>query len=277
MKKNRFFKPDEVIFCPTSKCNLKCVHCTTARSIQNLTISASLKFLHDCKKNGIKTIDFSGGEPFLMPKYLISVIRKAAGLNMIFDHIMTNGVWYGSTVQLRSILEKIRGAGFTGDICISIDHFHKQNINKLVNFIKTAYESFGRNDIISISYVLGSKDRQTEKKLTKIAVLLNGKIHNFGKANSYMKSDKFFIRMYKISLSAVGSAEHLKNHWDGRWFKEDYCKGPGNALFVFSNGDVSSCCGYANDEKGLIIGNIYRDRVKTMIDNANLSVYISTI
>ena len=67
-------------------------------------------------------------------------------------------------------------------------------------------------------------------------------------------------------LATVERAESLPgDSWDGRWFAEDYCEGPGQALIVNPRGEVKPCCGFASDLDQLTIGNIYRDTVAEII------------
>jgi len=44
-------------------------------------------------------------------------------------------------------------------------------------------------------------------------------------------------------LAPVERAEKLSGAWDGTWFTEDYCEGPGQALIVNPRGEVKPCCG----------------------------------
>ena len=69
-------------------------------------------------------------------------------------------------------------------------------------------------------------------------------------------------------LAPVERAERLTGAWDGEWFAEDYCEGPGQALIVTPRGEVKPCCGFASDLDQLTIGNIYKDTVKTIIRQA---------
>ena len=64
-------------------------------------------------------------------------------------------------------------------------------------------------------------------------------------------------------LAPVERAERFTGGWDGTWFEEDYCEGPGQALIVTPKGEVKPCCGFASDLDQLTIGNIYRDNVPT--------------
>ena len=62
-------------------------------------------------------------------------------------------------------------------------------------------------------------------------------------------------------LAPVERAEKLDGAWDGAWFEEDYCEGPGQALIVNPKGEVKPCCGFASDLDQLTIGNIHSDTV----------------
>ena len=53
-------------------------------------------------------------------------------------------------------------------------------------------------------------------------------------------------------LAPVERAEKFAGGWDGEWFKEDYCEGPGQALIVTPKGEVKPCCGFASDLDQLI-------------------------
>ncbi|MDD5436531.1 MAG: SPASM domain-containing protein, partial [Candidatus Omnitrophica bacterium] len=49
---------------------------------------------------------------------------------------------------------------------------------------------------------------------------------------------------------------------------EDRCRGPGNLFFVEPSGEVKPCCGYASESPALSIGNIKRDPVSRIVENA---------
>jgi hypothetical protein len=78
-------------------------------------------------------------------------------------------------------------------------------------------------------------------------------------------------------LAPVERAERFTGGWDGVWFEEDYCEGPGQALIVTPKGEVKPCCGFASDLDQLTIGNIYRDSVKTIVRRAQRHPYVGKI
>ena len=52
-----------------------------------------------------------------------------------------------------------------------------------------------------------------------------------------------------------------------KWFKDDYCQGPGNIFYVHTNGKIAPCCGFANEEPALFIGSIC-DSYEKLMQNA---------
>ena len=270
------FSPDEILFSPTTNCNLICPHCDIKRSNDVLSVKVAKKFLIDCKKNGINRIGFTGGEPFLSGNFLYSIIKFAVKKGFLFARIITNGVWYKDEGDLNGRLKKLFNSGYDGSICVSVDAYHRQNLKKVVGFIKTAQSIWRRPDLISIVYVTG-QDRATESKLQRLAGLLKGRLSGFSSRHPHIRTSGIFIKIDKIVLSPIGKAEKLKDPWDGKWFKEDYCKGPGNLFFVEPSGEVKPCCGYASELSSLSIGNIKRNTASEIIKNVHKNRIVCAI
>lgn len=225
-------------------------------------------------------VGFTGGEPFLAPKFLAALTRRAVRRRLVFDRIMTNGVWWPDRKSLEKTLLALRDAGYDGAICVSVDAFHRQDLRKTAEFIRTAVGVWRRPDVVSAAYVGGARSRATKEKLKKLAGLLGGRLKMAPAGHGghgFIKGESAFIRISRIELSPVGKASRLKSPWDGAWFKEDYCRGPGNALFVQPDGSVKPCCGYANGQGRLTIGDIRRDSARRIIKNIGKNPFVSTI
>lgn len=271
------FRPEEILFSPTTQCNLKCGHCDVRRSKDYLPVRHAIRFLKDSRRHGIKHIGFTGGEPFLRLPFLCAVTESAIDAGMFFDRIMTNGAWFRNNSELASSLLKLHDSGYDGSISVSVDAFHGQDLKKVASFIRKAARIWRQKDIITITYVGGSREADTKNILKRLARLLNGRLSGFPAHNPFIKNSYLFIKIYRIDLSPVGKASCLKDPWDGKWFGEDHCKGPGNVFFVLPNGDVKPCCGYATDNKVLTIGNIKRDTVKNILTNIEHNRFIRTV
>lgn len=255
--------PEEVLFSPTTDCNLSCAHCDIPRSKKVLSADLAQKFLVDCKKLRVRKVGFTGGEPFLASDFLYAIVKRAVKEDMLFDKIMTNGVWYKDENDLKGSLTRLCAAGYDGSICVGVDAFHNQNLKKIATFIEMALSVWRRPDLVSIVCTTGAQDRQTKKMLEHLSRLL--------------KARPIFIKIFKTELAPVGTANKLKNPWGREWFKEDYCKGPGNVFFVMPDGSVKPCCGFATDSDELTIGNIKYDSAKDIIKNARANRFVSTI
>lgn len=273
------FRPEEVLFSPTTDCNLACPHCSVAapRSKKILPEKIAERFLSQCASIGIRRVGFTGGEPFLAMGFLNSMVKAAVREDLLFGRIMTNGVWWPGAHVLKDCLTVLRDSGYDGSICVSVDALHAQDPGKVARFIRTASEVWRSPDIVSLACVSGFRDRQTAAMLRALERILKVKVAKSPAGRPYMKSRSLFIKIYDIGLAPTGRASGLKDPWDGRWFREDYCKGPGNVFLVMPDGDVKPCCGYASDEGALTIGNIRRASAPEIVNGFRRNRFASTV
>ncbi len=277
--RRRTFRPDYLSFAGTYQCNLSCPHCSVPIEwTDRLDIAAAVRFLEQAHAAGIRRLGFTGGEPFLYPEFLITLTRRAAALGFTLDKLMTNGVWYRDRPHLEQTLQELRDAGFTGKIGLSVDKFHGIRTEGLAEFCRAARRIFARDTIISISYASSDPHRGLEP-VRRLAVALGGVVEWSPLLHRYLLvCDELTMPLCWNHLALVERAEQLPgNPWDGTWFVEDYCEGPGQALVVTPRGDVKPCCGFASDLDQLTIGNIYRDDVRTIIRRARRHPVVGTI
>jgi len=277
--KRRTFRPDYLSFAPTYQCNLACPHCCVPIEwTDQLDVTAALRFLEQCPSEGIRRLGFTGGEPFLCPDFLITITRRAAKLGFRFDKLMTNGVWFEEEQHLRRVLTQLRDAGYHGKIGLSVDKFHGVHTEKLAQFCRIVRDVFASDTILSLSYASRSPDTGLEP-IQRLARALNAVVEYSPVLGRYLLvSDTLTMTLCWNHLAPVERAENLPGQpWDGKWFIEDYCEGPGQALIVNPRGDVKPCCGFASDLDQLTIGNIYRDDVRTIIRRARRHPVVGTI
>lgn len=231
--KGKAFLPEEIIFSVTQACNLKCGHCYVSKNPIKLDIEKSKKFLSSCINTSINKIGFSGGEPFLNMDFLCQISKYAVENDFLFDHITTNGDWWIDEADLQINLQKLYDSGYDGKFCLSWDIFHGQNSDRMKIFIKTVQNLFGE-DSINIQYVSGKNE--------------NSELIN------YIQKEFPNITVYNMPQCFEANDE---NAWKSKkWFKEDYCSGPGHIFFVHANGNIATCCGFANENPKLVIGNL---------------------
>jgi hypothetical protein len=277
-RRARTFRPDYLSFAGTYQCNLTCPHCCVPIEWPDrLDVGVALRFLEDAHAYGIRNLGFTGGEPFLYPEFVLTVCRRAAALGFRFDKIMTNGVWFRDVPHLEGTLTGLAEAGFTGKLGLSVDKFHGKHPEALVDFCRTARRIFGRDNILSLSYASRQRD-QGLKPVRVLAEALGAVIEWSEVLRRYLLvGPEWTMTLNWNHLAPVERAERLTGGWDGAWFVEDYCEGPGQALIVNPRGEVKPCCGFASDLDQLTIGNIHVDTVARIVRRARRHPYVGKV
>ncbi len=279
-QRTRTFRPNYLSFAGTYQCNLSCPHCCVPIEwTDRLDIPTAIRFLEESHAAGIEILGFTGGEPFLYPEFVSALTRRAAELGFRFDKIMSNGVWFSDESHLESVLTSLHEAGFSGKLGLSVDKFHGLEIGKLATFARVARRIFNRDTIVSLNYASRAPDVGLEP-IRRLAAELDAVVEWSDWLNHYLLvSDELTMTLNWNHLATVERAEHLghTNPWDGTWFEEDFCEGPGQALIVNPRGEVKPCCGFASDLDQLTIGSIFTDSVETIIRRAREHPYVGTI
>ena len=278
-RRTRTFRPNYLMLSPVYQCNLACPHCCVPIEWPDrLDIAAATRFLEQARAFGIETLGFTGGEPFLYPEFLHAVCRRADELGFQFDKIMTNGVWYRNEAHLEAILGELAASGFSGKLGLSVDKFHgTQHTERLAVFCRTARRVFARDTIVSLNYASRAPDLGLEP-VRDLAAALDGVMDFSPVLRRYLLvTPELTMTLNWNHLAPVERAERFTGGWDGVWFEEDYCEGPGQALIVTPKGEVKPCCGFASDLDQLTIGNIYRDSVTTIIRRARRHPYVGKV
>jgi len=270
---------------PTQECNLRCAHCFVPKNARKLNLKKSLDFLQDAALDGISRIGFSGGEPFLALDFVCEIIRKTVETGAFFDRLMTNAVAFNDTSLMKNALEKIFDAGFDGIFGISFDAFHAQKIEKIAAFIKDVERIWQeRNHISIICTKKASIDDKTISMLKELAGSLDLNVEydehtafpSFlvykDKLETFM-NDGFEFDVIPIeTIDFIAEKADAEEAWQSEtWFSEDYCSGPGHVYYIHADGNVAVCCGYANECRSLIIGNINSMSYYQIRENAEKS------
>jgi hypothetical protein len=242
-----------------------------------LDIPTALRFLEGAHAYGIGILGFTGGEPFLYPEFVHTLCRRAAKLGFKFDKIVTNGVWYRDPSHLDHTLGELADSGFTGKLGLSVDKFHGIQTEALARFCRAARRVFGQDNIVSLSYASRSPNQGLEP-VRALARALEGIIEWSELLGRFLLVTPDMTMVLNWNhLAPVERAEQLPGGWDGTWFEEDYCEGPGQALIVTPKGEVKPCCGFASDLDQLTIGNIYTDSVATIVRRARRHPYVGRV
>lgn len=277
-RRTHTFRPNYLSFAGTYQCNLNCPHCCVPIEwTDRLDISVALRFLEDAHAYGIGILGFTGGEPFLYPEFMHTVCRRAAKLGFRFDKIITNGVWFKDNTHLQSVLRDLADTGFSGKLGLSVDKFHGLRTEDLAAFCRAARRIFDRDNIVSLSYASQSRDQGLEP-VYRLAQELDAVVEWSDLLGRYLLvGPDCTMALNWNHLAPVERAEGLTGGWDGEWFAEDYCEGPGQALIVNPRGEVKPCCGFASDLDQLTIGNIHTDTVAQIIRRARKHPYVGKV
>jgi hypothetical protein len=264
--------------CPGYQCNLSCPHCCVPIEwTDRLDLGAALRFLEDARSEGVRTLGLTGGEPFLYVEFVQALCRRAVELGYRFDRIMTNGVWHEDAAQLEAALAPLAALGYSGKLGLSVDKFHGVHTAKAAEFCRTAARIFRRDNIISLNYASRGPALGLEP-VRALAAELGAVVEWSDTLKRYLLvSQDLTMTLNWNHLAPVERAERLAGAWDGQWFEEDYCEGPGQALIVTPRGDVKPCCGFASDLDQLTIGNIYRDSVADVIRRGREHPYVGKV
>lgn len=252
------FHCDEIIFSVTTKCNLKCPHCFVSRTNSNLSVEECKKFIESAisfKENSAETdfhlekIGFTGGEPFLNLEFLKTIIAFAVENDLYFDRLMTNGVWWKDSEELLAKMTEVVEEGFDGKIGLSYDGFHNQSYEKIKEFLKTAYQVFSDNTSVEILTVL------TGNKIVDEEIINNVEKLRKELGEEY---EEIYLPQYISPESIEYDVNNPEKFWsDKKWFTDDFCQSTGNIFYVHTDGNIAPCCGFANENPELFIGNIH--------------------
>jgi len=277
-RRTRTFRPNYLSFAGTYQCNLDCPHCCVPIEwTDRLDVPTALRFLEEAHAYGIEILGFTGGEPFIYSEFLLALCRRAVELGFRFDKIMTNGVWHRDETHLESVLGDLAAIGYSGKLGMSVDKFHGNHTSALAQFCHAAVRVFGRDNVVSISYASRHPDQGLEP-VHALAAALDAVVEWSEVLHRYLLvSSNMTMTLNWNHLAPVERAERFTGGWDGYWFEEDYCEGPGQALIVNPKGEVKPCCGFASDLDQLTIGNIYHDSVKAIIRRGRLHPYVGKV
>ena len=112
-------------------CSSACGHCLYKCSpswpkeyISPETAETIFKKIRSC---GCRSIHIGGGEPFLHPEKLLTILETSKTCGISVEYIETNSSWYKNHQQACELLKQVMTAG-VGTILTSISPFHNEYI-----------------------------------------------------------------------------------------------------------------------------------------------------
>ena len=118
----------KLAFAPSWHCDARCTHCFISRSLRcrDDYDSNVANNLFSGLPPEIRVIGFTGGEPFLHPRRLIRLMRRALAMGRA-STVSTNGLW---AINWNSGLRLLKNAAEAGllEITLSLDRYHRPSL-----------------------------------------------------------------------------------------------------------------------------------------------------
>lgn len=151
--------PVSFAFHVTYTCPLACAHCCFSSSPSNrdrLPVEHIVKTIRQLDHENIRMVAFTGGEPFLLGKGLVEVVRTANDLGFV-TRIVTSA-YFGKTPEIaHERLDELRTAGLD-ELSISWDDYHEEFVEfTCVHNVFWAAKKLGILTAVNIVQDLNSK------------------------------------------------------------------------------------------------------------------------
>jgi pyruvate-formate lyase-activating enzyme len=252
---NFAFPVHSVNFRFTYHCNISCRHCYNSSGphlkAQNIALDSMLAIVAEMPDVGIGHLNLTGGEPFLYPSHLTTLIAagRAAGLYGI--NINTNGYWALSADHARRMLERLSAAGFmqgSGDrLKASTGIYHQEfvDFDRILTMARSYHELFGKPLTVDFEFAPG--DTTTREPVLQ-------RVRDAGLIDK--------IELLFRNVSPMGRGKEL----DG--IAMHPVDSPCNVInqIVFDpDGSARPCCGLNNENQGVIIGRLKTHRLGDLV------------
>ena len=236
----------------TDRCTAACDFCGFSCSPENRQVmDADLmkRLIHEAKVMGIRTVGFSGGEPFLYPELLEEGVRAARAENLAVN-IATNGFWGAwDDDKIKRVLTAVKPDA----INFSYDFFHRKFISE-----EHIIRAFAACVMLGLKPSMHVADLKGEYSAGRF-------IHSLG-------NWKYGTEMNIYPLYRCGRALDMPQEWfltsDGR--HEDIGCLSDNMVSVLYNGDVYPCCRHQVYQSAMKVGNVCGKTLQEVISESNI-------
>lgn len=248
------YKLESVSLDLTSKCNLRCKHCSTAfGEIPNidLAVESMMQIVQWAENNKIEKLTLTGGEIFV----LLDIMERLKSVRNIFSgkiDIITNATLINQC-KMPELIECVDA------INISLDGYDQQSVERIRG--KGVYEKVVSciNELkalgfskISLSMVLTQENHVNREKFIRLCRELDVK-PMLRVLNPRGRAQKNYQELRINNDKAAYTDEEIKEIRNNLTMKST-CGAGNTTIAIYSNGEVHPCA--AMDEVGECIGNI---------------------
>lgn len=264
------FAPQSLELAISNKCNIMCRHCHSDSDAQKTLLLEDTEFdllVTSAKESGVKFASLIGGEIFLFPDRISTLIKKLHE-NGLWVCIYSNGFWGKSKAAAENAINMLVEAGWkagSDKLFISTGKFHQEWLPTTT--IKTAitayYAKFKSPVYIDLSDVPNNN---------ALAVLLT-KFSNLPPLSFTVAKVRTVYYRFGRDTPLTEDESGVARHWS-TFGKCDIV----NRISLHADGSVYPCCGYNYNSPGLAITKITPTMTAAdVIDAANSSPVITNL
>lgn len=265
----------------TYQCNIECKHCGPycgPREYDWMTLDEILSLISQANELGASTVVFTGGEPTLMKKDLITV------LNFIRDHtaientrLVTNGKWATTYDAAHRKLAELKEAGLV-ELNVSCGEYHQEfvPVQSVANAFLAARDLDYKTVLLAGEFLEDGKGKFTPQMfkdaigeellppemmspyISEYHGLSCGAAMNYGRGKTELKEEDLIYQEDEAIQSL--------------------CSDVLTAITVHPNGNTTACCGIMVREESLLnIGNWREQQLRPMLEAAHNDIILNWI
>jgi MoaA/NifB/PqqE/SkfB family radical SAM enzyme len=250
----------------TERCNIECSHCwfeSGPGRTGRMTLEEATSYIDQARKiPTVEWISFTGGEPFLLPEMLASLIGYAS-LRGLRTECVTNCFWAESEERALELLERLEEAGLDA-INISADDFHQRHIP--FERVGNCYRAASRLGLKTV--IMCAVARSSSLRIENVIQgLCDEGIHDIRDGKPRTPVSALAV---ETGVVPVGRASDIpREEWPiGDSPVEDPCRDVLRDIGISPSGDVLPCCSAAGIIEGAWLGNAKERRLADIIVGA---------
>jgi hypothetical protein len=265
MKLNPIPKAREFAIMYSRLCNIECAHCgidSSPRVKEHMELEDARRLIVEAATiEDFGKVTFTGGEPFMFPHELESLIELCTTLNLD-SRVVTNGFWAKNMDRGMDILSKMKKAGL-GELNFSADRFHLDFLpaSTLRNALECAHRLGFRRIVSFVNN--GEKDPLDDfSELYQVprASLLDLRLilHDEELIRSFQDENIFIYYGGVIGLGRSEQRVPDLHSYPLDYFTEGSpCGEIVNKPVIYPDGTFQACCCAGGKIKSFTVGNVW--------------------
>lgn len=250
----------------TERCNAACPHCwfnSGPYKGRDMSLKEAEAYIDQVREiPSVRYISFTGGEPFLLPKMLLRLVRYASDVGL-YTECVTNSFWASTEGAAERMLRRLIDSGLEV-INLSVDDFHQS----LIPFerVLNSYRAARRLGLKIVLMCAASKSGRIRIEEVK-RMLGDEDIYIIGRGEQ--RGYPQVIAMEMGFIPAGRGADIPEEEWlKGDGPLEGGCHVVLRDIAVAPGGGVLPCCSAAGTIKNLLIGNARVKRLRDILEEA---------